>query len=372
MKTNVNLFIALILCAVIGGALYFLARPSQESLGWNPDEMYGDLSRSAYDGSAFTNATFSGSSNAGGFALSMQGGSLSSRTRAKSSRPITIQYPIANSPSPIANTQYPIANGQSPIAYMTSGAEYRSFGGGGNGNMGAAGTFRANTQSPITNSQSPISNLSSPIAYNPSPISNIQLPIANHPSPIANIQYPIANSEASMFGYELKTTFGTASYDDMYGTASNRRINGAMRLPGSGGSPNGDNWDNSNGFGDTWLIWLREYLKSDEGGSLGNGDVCGLDYYELEDLYELWCDEWSKANMGKNPPSFWNFFDWFYNNAQANGGSLNLGWINSENGEDQWMTVNWVPVGDAWPLFVLALAYLVYAYIRRRKLQSAE
>ena len=356
MKTNVNLFIALILCAVIGGALYFLARPSQESLGWNPDEMYGDLSRSAYDGSAFTNATFSGSSNAGGVALSMQGGSLSSRTRANSSRPITIQYPIANSPSPIANTQSPIDNGQSPIAYMTSGAEYRSFGGGGNGNMGTAGTFRANTQSPITNSQLPISNLSSPIAYNPSPISNSQLPIANHPSPIANSQLPIANNPSSMFGYELKTTFGTASYDDMYGTASNRRINGAMRLPGTGGD---------NGFEDTWLAWLAKNASSFTGS---DSDGYGLDYYELERAYQAWLAEWM-AETGlteEHAPSFWNFFDWFWGSLNGDG-KLNFTWIDS-NGEDQTVKMYWVPVGSFLPLLLMALMYVIILFVKRNKI----
>ena len=331
--------------------------------------MYGDLSRAAYDGSAFTNATFSGSSNGGGVALSMQGGSLSSRTRVSSSRPIpSHQYPIANSPLPISNLQSPISNGPSPIAYMTSDAEYRSFGGGGNGNMGAAGTFRTNSQSPITNSQLPISNLQLPIANNQYPIANSQLPIANHPSPIANSQLPIANNPSSMFGYELKNTFGTASYDDMYGTASNRRINGAMRLPGSGGSPDGDNWDNSNGFGDTWLIWLREYLKSENGeGYKGEGDnVYGLDYYQLKELYDIWYQQWSQANMGNNPPSFWDFFDWFYDNAQANGGSLNLGWIGTD-GSNQSITVNWVPVGNVLPLLLMALVYMIILFVKRNK-----
>ena len=364
MKTNVNLFIALILCAVIGGALYFLARPSQESLGWNPDEMYGDLSRSAYDGSAFTNATFSGSSNAGGVALSMQGGSLSSRTRAKSSRPITIQYPIANSPSPIANTQYPIANsqspianGQSPIAYMTSGAEYRSFGGGGNGNMGAAGTFRTNSQSPISNSQLPISNIQLPIANNQSPISNSQLPIANHPSPIANSQLPIANNPSNMFGYELKTTFGTASYEDMYGGTSNRRINGAMRLPGSGGS--------GNGFADDWLAWLGKNAGDFTGSDL---DGYGLDYYELERAYHAWLEDWM-ARTGlteEHAPSFWNFFDWFWGSLDKEG-KLKFTWRDSA-GDDQTVNMYWVPVGSFLPLLLMALMYVIILFVKRNKI----
>ncbi len=363
MKTNVNLFIALVLCAVMGGLLYFLVRPAQDDLGWNPNEMYGELGARSYDGSSFTNATLSGASN-GGVALSMPHTSFSLRTRVP---------PTTYSPLPISNSQSPIANGPSPIAYMTSGAEYRSFGGGGNGNMGAAGTFRASAQSPIANSQSPIAYSQSPIAYTPSPIANGPSPISNSPSPISNTPATVASGSnpAGLFSYALQTSYGTASYEDMYGSASNRRINGAMRLPGSGGNPDGvgGNGDDVDGFGDTWLIWLREYLRST---GKGHGDECGLDYYELEDLYNQWLAEWSKANMGKNPPLFWNFFDWFYNNAQANGGSLNLGWIDSETGEDQWMTVNWVPVGNILPLVLLAMSYMVYMYIRRRKHLNAE
>ena len=329
MKTNVNLFIALILCAVIGGALYFLARPSQESLGWNPDEMYGDLSRSAYDGSAFTNATFSGSSNVGGVALSMQGGSLSSRTRAKSSRPITIQYPIANSPSPIANTQYPIANGPSPIAYMTSGAEYRSFGGGGNGNMGAAGTFRANTQSPITNSQLPISNIQLPIANNPSPISNIQLPIVNHPSPIANSQLPIANNPSNMFGYELKNTFGTASYETYSMLPTRNNVRGKQNL--------------SSGFGGTWLNWLDDYFGGDK----------NLNWWDAWNAYNAMIATWNESKMGI-PPTWDQFLEWLEEGGDS-------GYTKGEN------TYIYVPVGNILPLLLMALIYMMILFVKRNK-----
>ena len=330
MKTNVNLFIALILCAVIGGALYFLARPSQESLGWNPDEMYGDLSRSAYDGSAFTNATFSGSSNAGGVALSMQGGSLSSRTRAKSSRPITIQYPIANSPSPIANTQYPIANGQSPIAYMTSGAEYRSFGGGGNGNMGAAGTFRTNTQSPITNTQLPIANIQSPIAYNPSPISNSQLPIANTPSPIANSQLPIANNPSNMFDYELKTTFGTASYETYSMLPTRNNVRGKQNL--------------SSGFGGTWLNWLDDYFGGDK----------NLNWWDAWNAYNAMIATWNESKMGI-PPTWDQFLKWL-----EEGGVYGY---TTKGGN----TYIYVPVGNILPLLLMALIYMMILFVKRNK-----
>ena len=361
MKNNqVSIFVFLILSAVIGGVLFFVNRSSQEYLGWSPDEMYGDLSRSAYDGSAFTNATFSGSSNGGGVALSMQGGSLSSRTRVSSSRPITnLPSPIANSLSPIANSplpisdlQSPIANGPSPIAYMTSDAEYRSFGGGGNGNMGATGSFRTNTQSPITNSQLPIANIQSPIAYNPSPISNSQLPIANHPSTIANSQLPIANNPSNMFGYELKTTFGIASYDMMsYYATNGNRINNRFNAPPGMSGEEGD--DEGSAY-ESWLRWM-----SIHGWKFGaqNGDNTWD--YDNEESWNAFL-VWYKSVYGKDynpddpltPPEF-TYAEW-------------LKWFTSNGGSHKYenWTFNFTPVGDVLPLVILALLYVVIILIR--------
>ena len=340
MKNNqVSIFVFLILSAVIGGVLFFVNRSSQEYLGWSPDEMYGDLSRPAYSGSAFTNATFSGSSNGGGVALSMHGGSLSSRTRVNSSRPITShQYPISNSQSPISNSQSPIANGPSPIAYMTSGAEYRSFGGGGNGNMGTAGTFRTNSQSPITNSQLPISNLSSPIAYNPSPISNSQLPIANTPSPIANSQLPIANNPSTMFGYELKTTFGTASYETYSMLPTRNNVRGRQ---------------NALGFNDSWWKWFDTWVNEHNDKTEDSRDYY-FNRYSLESVYNEFLASYWNSGMG-DPPSFDEWLDW-YQSAMA------------ENGYYEYSSKRyyWVPVGDILPLILLALLYLVVMFFRTK------
>ena len=347
MKTNVNLFIALILCAVIGGALYFLARPSQEDLSWNPDEMYGDLSRSAYDGSAFTNATFSGSPNAGGVALSMQGGSLSSRTRAKSSRPITIQYPIANSPSPIANTQYPIANGPSPIAYMTSGAEYRSFGGGGNGNMGAADSFRTNSQSPIANGASSI-NYTLPVINGmakenkSSSYYTAASSIADNPTMSANIGS----------GLDYSSFYATSSADA--GLTKTSSYNGIGRSNVRGRQ--------NAGITDWWLDWLNSY-------GTGYGDIYGHDYDkdgniistyytftedQFKEAYIEFVKYWQKMwGPESNIPTFEVWYAWL--KAGGKGGYEHDG--------------NWfiAPVGDVFPLLLLAMLYIVVLLVKRNK-----
>ena len=162
-----------------------------------------------------------------------------------------------------------------------------------------------------------------------------------------------------MFGYELKTTFGTASYDDMYGTASNRRINGAMRLPGSGGS------GADNGFADTWLAWLAKNASSFTGS---DSDGYGLDYYELERAYRAWLAEWM-AETGlteEHAPSFWNFFDWFWGSLNGDG-KLDFTWRDS-NGNDQTVNMYWVPVGSFLPLLLMALMYVIILFVKRNKI----
>ena len=342
MKTNVNLFIALILCAVIGGALYFLARPSQESLGWNPDEMYGDLSRSAYDGSAFTNATFSGSSNAGGVALSMQGGSLSSRTRAKS-----FSYAPAT-PSPITNTPSPIANGPSPIAYMTSGAEYRSFGGGGNGNMGSAGSFRTNTQSPIANGALSISSLPSPIANSQSSTSFVSQQGAggSMQSAVVNNQYAVASSSSAstgLFGYELQTTYGVASYGDVYSMLPTRNnVRGKQNA-----MPN---------FYDDWLKWLAENEKTEGGWGTYNNGMYTYTEEQLRAAHAAWL-AWLKENGSAVTPGMSSFDAWWE-------WMLAGGYDGYKYGD---YTYRWVPVGDILPLILAALLYMIILFVKRNK-----
>ena len=323
MKTNVNLFIALVLCAVMGGLLYFLVRPAQDDLGWNPNEMYGELGARSYDGSSFTNATLSGASN-GGVALSMPHTSFSIRTRVS---------PTTYSPLPISNSPSPIANGPSPIAYMTSGAEYRSFGGGGNGNIGSAGTFRASAQSPISNSQSPMVYTPSPIAYSPSPISYSQLPISNSPSPISNTPATVASGSnpAGLFSYALQTSYGTASYEtSTFANLSQRNnVSGRKNL--------------SDGFGNTWLNWLDDHF----GGSKN------LNWWDAWNAYNAMISTWNESKMGI-PPTWEQFLEWL-----------------EEGGEDGYTkghnTYIYVPIGNILPLLLMAILYAIILFVKRNK-----
>ena len=336
MKTNVNLFIALVLCAVMGGLLYFLVRPAQDDLGWNPNEMYGELGTRSYDGSSFTNATLSGASNSG-VALSMPHTSFSTRTRVSP----TTYSPISNSQSPIAHRQSPIANGPSPIAYTTSSAEYHSFGGGGNGNIGSAGTFRASAQSPIANSQSPIAYSQSPIAY--SSIPTVQS--SNNPAAVAATELSMASSAmasdyaTSLFGYQ-----SIDANDGMYSGARRSGITGRQNLgPGQ--------------VEDTWLNWLalwgQQYGKFDEGTG-----TWYYDQYQLRSAYDAFCASWNET-MGKKPT--WDeWLAWF---MASEGEGQGFAW---SDGTNNW-TYQFVPIGNILPLLLMALLYMVILFVKRNK-----
>ena len=314
MKTNVNLFIALVLCAVMGGLLYFLVRPAQDDLGWNPNEMYGELGARSYDGSSFTNATLSGASN-GGVALSMPHTSFSLRTRVS---PTTYSpLPISNSQSPIANRQSPIS--QSPISYTTSSAEYHSFGGGSNGNMGSAGTFRASTQSPISNSQSPIAYSQSPIAYTSVNTFSSYTPAEMY------------NAVATVSGYDAANAYSA--------------------LPTRNGVRGRQNLGQGPTVEDSWLIWLSQHTNFGSSGEDGW-------YFTHDQLYEAWeayCDAWNET-MGKCP-TWEEWLAWF----MGDGGSHSWG------SGDNIFKAYFVPVGNILPLLLMALLYMVILFVKRNK-----
>ena len=67
MKRNVNVFIAVVLVAVLCGGIIWLQTANDEKLGWNIHDTYGEAPAYSNNGAAYTNATFAGpSANEGG------------------------------------------------------------------------------------------------------------------------------------------------------------------------------------------------------------------------------------------------------------------------------------------------------------------
>ena len=346
MKNSFSIFIVVLFCAVLCVGLGFLNRDSSDSLGWNPNELYSNSVLSG-GSSAFTNATISGEDvNNVGVAVSMRGGRVTSSPFHHSS---SAMYPSASSsyaPAGASYGQSSVATGSSPIAHMTSSAEYRSFGGGGNGGAFGSSSSRHYASAPSSATlsiSSPISYIGSSAfdhsseSYGTSDVSNIQSSVMDNPV--------VASS--SIYG----TYSSVTDYINTYGTASY----------GSNGRSNVRGRQNSVGFGDTWWNWLDEWIK-DNGAGMGVGDAgddgyysgYALDRYDLAAAYKDFIDNFWNSGMGI-APTYEEWLDWYITYTGENGYQFNN------------RNYAWLPVGNILPLLLMALAYIVILFVKRNK-----
>jgi hypothetical protein len=110
---------------------------------------------------------------------------------------------------------------------------------------------------------------------------------------------------------------------------------------------------------DSWLDWLYRYGNKwgSESGDDQNGYTYSFSYNNLLDAYNDYVTNyWQK--MWGDPPTFDEWLTWF----QGNGGSHDY----------KGNTYSWVPVGDYYPLLILAMLYVGYVAIRRRKSKISE
>ena len=143
MSKNVNVFIGVLLCAVLCGTFVWLSSSGDES-SWSPNDIYNEVQGTgSVGGYATTSATFSGSSNDGGVSLPMSSSSMRARTSYKyaGAHSGAATMPLTSNLSPLT---YGAASGAG--LYTTSSAEIKSFGGGGNGGAAMGGAI-ANRQS---------------------------------------------------------------------------------------------------------------------------------------------------------------------------------------------------------------------------------
>lgn len=341
MKRNLGVFIIVMLCAVLCIGLGYFNRDSGSSLGWNPNAIYDSPVSDISGGSSFTSATLSGSpsANSSGVALSMRGGTMSSRARVHhySYAPASSSMSVSSGVSPISYTSSKTGSAGSGL-YMTSDAEFHSFGGGGNGGAAMGGSMRGAS---IAHNPSPIAN--SPISYNPSPIAyssarNNQL--GNNPAAIATTDLPMAASVmASDYGTSL---FGNQAIDAYNGTYNGARRSGIAGRQNLGQGPTVE---------DSWLIWLSQHTNF---GSSGE-DGWYFTHDQLHAAWEAYCAAWNET-MGKKPT--WDeWIAWF----TGNGGSHSWG------SGDNIFNAHFVPVGNILPLLLMALLYTIILFVKRNK-----
>ena len=335
MKNSFSIFIVVLFCAVLCVGLGFLNRDSSDSLGWNPNELYSNPVLSS-GSSAFTNATISGEDvNNVGVAVSMRGGRVTSSPFHHSS---SAMYPSASSsyaPAGASYGQSSVATGSSPIAHMTSSAEYRSFGGGGNGGALGSSSSRHYASAPSSEALSislPISYIGSSAfdhsskSYGTSDVSNIQSSVMDNPVVASSSIYGPSSSVTDYIN-----TYGTASY----GSNGRSNVRGRQNLgPGN--------------VEDTWLNWLGLYGQG-YGTYNEETNTYTYDQYQLRNAYDAFCSAWNET-MGKKPT--WDeWLAWF---MASEGDGNGYTWNDGKNN----FIYSFVPVGNVLPLIIFALLYM--------------
>ena len=363
MKRNVNVFIAVVLVAVLCGGIIWLRTANDEKLGWNIHDTYGEAPAYSNNGAAYTNATFAGPSNDGGVMTLSP-----SRTMHHSAAPsyagaYTISYGVGSAPltsSPLSSPSLQGGDGGrlgGQGLYTTSSKTFNSYGGGGNG--GAAMSY---SQSPIANRQSN-SGLStpslqggagvgsiSPIAYSTARRSDMTVAAGENLAQMAAENPVMAMTNAANAGmsngfyggYTAMDYSGSANYGQYTGL-----FGGGSRM-GVRGRQNTNPWD-------SWLSWLYENENGAWGTATGSDETGWIYTYtreQLEAAYNVWKETYGQS-WGPNPPSFEVWWEWMLAGGYD-------GYMYGGN------TYRWVPVGDILPLLLIALLYIVAMYLRTK------
>ena len=324
MSKNVNVFIGVLLCAVLCGTFVWLSSSGDES-SWSPNDIYNEVQGAGSAGGyATTSATFSGLSNEGGVALPMSSSSMRARSSYK--------YAGAYSGAAAMPLTYGAASGAG--MHLTSSAEIKSFGGGGNGGaaMGGAmsnGRFNSGLSNPSLQGGAGVGI--SPIAYSTarrsgmSSVAGDDLAMMAAENPVMAMtnaaSVGMGNAVYSGMGYTTMGYYGTTSYGSPAGIRGRRNV----------------------GIEDNYYGWLRSDLWGYGGG---------YDGITMDVLRKLYADATGDTDFS-NEEAWEAFLAWF--NSQQDNESF--GWY-------------WAPISDAIPFLLLLCAIWALVVYRRTKSQT--
>ena len=360
MKRNVNVFIAVVLVAVLCGGVVWLQTADDEKLGWNIHDTYGETT--AYSGgAAYTNATFAGpSANEGGvMALSS-----SSPLRARSSYSYAGAYSgaVTSNLSPLASS---LVGGVSGAGlYTTSSQTFKSYGGGGNGGAATGGGMRGGSAASSVSMGAGVGSMSiaSPIAYSTARRSDMTIGAGDDLAQMMAENPVMAMTNAASAGvgngfyggYSAMDYSGSANYGQYTGM-----FGGSTRMGVRGRQNAGPNTNGGNSY-DQWLQWLTKFGFNF--GTQGEGNTYTFDGEQAYNAFLVWYKAVYGYDYDPNnpltPPEF-TYAQW-------------LSWFTSHGGThgyDAW-TFQFVPVGDILPLLLIALLYVLFVAIKSNSLKS--
>ena len=355
MKRNVNVFIAVVLVAVLCGGVVWLQTADDEKLGWNIHDTYGE--GSAYSGgAAYTNATFAGpSANEGGvMALSS-----SSPLRARSSYSYAGAYSgaVTSNLSPLASS--PVGGVSGAGLYTTSSQTFKSYGGGGNGGAATGGGMRGGSAASSVSMGAGVGSMSiaSPIAYSTARRSemtiaageNLAQMMAENPV-MAMTNAANAGMSNGFYGYSVMD-YSSANYDQYTSMFGGSRMGVRGR-------------QNAQGFEDLWWVWFDNWARTN-GSSYQDGS--GNFYFDdstLRSVYDAFINGYWNSGMGQ-VPSYDDWKEWY------------LAAVNNDNGyygynENKYYWGSLTPVGDILPLLLIALLYVLFVAIKSTSLKSLQ
>ena len=355
MKKNVNVFIAVLLVAVLCGGVIWLQTADEEKLGWNIHDSYGDTP-SYSDGAAYTNATFAGPSAGEGGVMPLSSSSaLRARTSYSYAGAYTISYGVSS--APLTSNLSPLTSGGAGGGqglYTTSSKTFNSYGGGGNGGAAMGGAMRGNSSPNSLIASSPITSISSPIAYSTARRGEMSGGAGDNPAMMAAENPMVAMASAAN---AANAGMNTSFYGGMYTTADYSSADyGQYSSMFGGGSRMGVRGRQNGGPGNNesnWLNWLA--LNGDKFGKLVDG-VWMLDIHALRSAYDAYCAGWNET-MGGTMPTWDEWLAWFKR-------SENNPYVWSDGGDSS--SYQFLPVGDIIPLLLLALLYIVAMYLRSK------
>ena len=361
MKRNVNVFIAVVLVAVLCGGIVWLRTADDEKLGWNIHDNYGDAPAYSNNGAAYTNATFAGPSANDGGVMTLS----PSRTMRHSAAPsyagaYTISYGVNSMPltSNLSPLTYGGAGGGQGL-YTTSSKTFNSYGGGGNGGAamgGAMSNGRSNSgiSNPSLQGGAGVGSIS-PIAYSTTRRSEMTAMGENLAMMAAENPMVAVASAANAANAGMNTSF----YGGMYATAdySSADYGQYSGMFGGGSRMGVRGRQNADGFGDAWWVWFNTWATTHGSNYTDGKGNYYFDEFTLRQVYNEFLNSFWNSGMG-DEPEFEDWLEWYQE------------YTNNENGysynDNNYYWGSLTPVGDILPLLLIALLYIVAMYLRTK------
>lgn len=345
MKKNVDFYIILFICVLACGILYFLCDHTDEYSVSKTGNVF------ALRGTEYGVSSPKGATNGNSWTSVGGSGQTTATSRVRVSAPSS-----ARSHSQFQGSSYlPMIS--SPATHSASRVSYSAFG----GSVKGSATVGSSAKTMPTQSMA-YRGLTQPLAYGGR--TNV---VSSNPQrsllESSSTSYVSANAGNDAIRQSVRQSstpslVGSSSSTSVYAHNSrglsvygnNSTIGEAMTSPYRASAqhraPPGSDGSNDSGLGDSWGNSVGDWL--DGKTNFGN-EIDGIWWFnedEARTLYNELFGEGSDWNYGMgNPPTEDDFFDW----------------LRSGKGKYR------MPIGDIWPLVLIALAYMAMMFVRKRK-----